>query len=383
MAVEPLALLEAVMPDAGIATGVPCSQLASTIDAVRGHPQWRFVPATSEGEAVALAAGTTIAGGSALVLMQNSGLGDALDPLVSLAEPFGVPLVLVVSHRGHPDHERLPQHAVMGRITHDLISLIGLERVDLDAAALAALPAAVQRCRDAGSSLAVVVPPGAIGPCPPAAAEPARVAPAHRAGRRDRNGRRRTVARREAIEAIASRRQRDTVLVSTTGYASRELYGTGDSDANLYLTGSMGFAGAFGLGISLARPDLRVVILDGDGSALMALGSLATAGAFAGPGYRHVILDNGVHDSTGGQPTVSSNVSFAAVAEGVGFAAARSDAEFPSLGDAADWILAQEGPALLTVAIRAAAAASAPRVGVSPLDQSARFARALAAGAPR
>ena len=110
-----------------------------------------------------------------------------------------------------------------------------------------------------------------------------------------------------------------SVLIATTGYTGRELYALADQPNQLYVVGSMGCASSLGLGLALVRPDLQVVVADGDGAALMRLGNFATVGAYAGDNFAHVLLDNGQHESTGGQSTVSHVVDFAALAAACGY----------------------------------------------------------------
>ena len=146
------------------------------------------------------------------------------------------------------------------------------------------------------------------------------------------------VGRRAALAALLDRRPAGTVLVASTGHISRELYAIADDERNVYLSGSMGYASAFGLGVSLQHPDLGVLVVEGDGSALMHLGSMATIGAAAGGGLRHVVLDNGVHGSTGGQPTSSSTVDFPALARAAGYRSVADDRALGSPAVAADWL---------------------------------------------
>jgi phosphonopyruvate decarboxylase len=127
-------------------------------------------------------------------------------------------------------------------------------------------------------------------------------------------------SRSEALRRlIALTPEGDTVLVATTGYTGRELFALADRPTHLYMVGSMGCASSLGLGLSLARPDLRVLVIDGDGAALMRLGNFATIGAYGGSNLIHLVLDNEAHDSTGAQATVSAGVSFARIAQACGY----------------------------------------------------------------
>jgi phosphonopyruvate decarboxylase len=169
----------------------------------------------------------------------------------------------------------------------------------------------------------------------------------------------------------------EAVVIGTTGHTSRQLFALGDRDRNVYLSGSMGHADAFGLGVSIDHPDLEVIVLDGDGAALMHLGNLATIGAFGGRGYRHIILDNAAHATTGGQPTVSPGVSFVDLAMALGYAAAASSTEFSTIGEAIAWLRGTSGPALLHAPIVATTRTNLPRVGVAPPDQKLRLRKTI------
>jgi len=110
-----------------------------------------------------------------------------------------------------------------------------------------------------------------------------------------------------------------TVLIASTGFNGRELYAIEDRANHLYMVGSMGCAASFGLGLALARPDKKIIVIDGDGAVLMRMGNMATLGAYGGDNFFHLLLDNHVHESTGGQATVSSAVDFQAVASACGY----------------------------------------------------------------
>ena len=351
-----------------------------------------FIPATDEGEAVAIAAGYVAAGGAASVAMQNSGLGHVLDPLLSLAIPFGIPIALVVSHRGRPGDEELAHHAPMGRITHALLELVGIETVDLGEIAVAEIGERWASRRSAGGSLAVIVRPGVLGACAsPALTEgdaaqrrtsgsaegrrgPHDGPPMHPDGRLEPGHRdHRVDVLTELLDAIGP----ETVVVGTTGHSSRHLFALADRDRNVYLSGSMGHAAAFGLGVGHRRPDVEVIVIDGDGAALMHLGSLATIAAFAGTTFRHIVLDNAAHATTGGQPTVSTGVSFASLALDLGYAAAASRADFATVAESIAWLRRTPGPVLLHIPTVAEAVPNLPRVGVEPRDQVTRLRQSL------
>jgi phosphonopyruvate decarboxylase len=168
-----------------------------------------------------------------------------------------------------------------------------------------------------------------------------------------------------------------TVVLASTGFCGRELYALDDRPNQLYMVGSMGCVTPLALGLALARPDLRVVAVDGDGAALMRMGVFATLGAYGPSNLTHVLLDNGAHESTGGQATVSQHVSFAGVAAACGYASA---VEGDTL-DVLDATLAAQadGAQFVRVAIRTGVPDGLPRPTVTPVEVKTRLMRHIAA----
>lgn len=363
-------------------TGVPCSYFTALIDYVVGEPGIRYVGATSEGEAMGIAAGAWLGGRMPVVLMQNSGLGNTVSPITSLNHPFRIPALLLITWRGRPGEADEPQHAVMGRITHELLDLMGVrhaplpDRPELLAAALATARA---HMRDTGLPFAFVVPKGCVGSAQ-GTSTPAVKAPQAAASVVDlRRGA--PIARHEALAAIGAALPPHAGLIATTGKTGRELFTLGDCDRNLYLVGSMGCASAVGLGAALTS-ERPLVVLDGDGAALMKLGNWATIGAERPENLVHVLLDNGVHDSTGGQPTASGSVDFAALALAAGYRGATRCDDAAGLNEALSGALAAPGPHLVHARIRPGSIATLGRPTLAPQDVATRFRAHLADGIP-
>ena len=359
---------------AGIAfySGVPCSFLTPLINRTLSDRSLRYVGAASEGEAVAIAAGAWLAGRETAVMCQNSGLGNAVNPLTSLNTPFRIPTLLIVTWRGQPGLRDEPQHELMGRITQSLLELMELphRRFPRDAASLGP---ALQEAREAmartGLPFAFVVEKGGLAD---EALDQAPLAPSPRGRRTDLGEGGERPSRLAVLERVLAAAPSDAPIVVTTGKAGRELFTLADRDQHLYQVGSMGCAAPMGLGIALTT-GRRTVVLDGDGSALMKLGSLATIGAYRPPGLLHVILDNGVHDSTGGQATVSPNVDFAAVSLACGYAHAFACDSAAGFAEAFAQALAVTGPALLHVRIRPGSLEKLGRPTIAPHEVAQRF----------
>lgn len=167
----------------------------------------------------------------------------------------------------------------------------------------------------------------------------------------------------------------DALVVCCNGYPSRELYSLRDRPENFYMIGSMGLAGPIALGVALARPGRRVVVLDGDGNVLMALGAMANVGAAAPPNLVHVILDNGAYASTGSQRTISRQVPLEEVARACGYAPVRRVRDAESLERV--WAEIADGPACIVVEVEPTDGAGLPRVEIEPPALARRFAEAI------
>ena len=360
----------------GFYTGVPCSYLTPLINRVASSRTLRYVGAASEGEAVAIAAGAYLAGQGTVVMCQNSGFGNAINPLTSLNHPFRIPTLIVCTWRGEPGARDEPQHTLMGRITQDLMRTIELPhavfpRIEAEIApALAAATAALQQ----GQSFALVMHEGSVADCP--LNEPPH-APQPPGTRHDlvRHGPR--PGRAELLERLLAAVPGQAAIVATTGKCGRELFTLADREQHLYQVGSMGCASGMGLGVALHSPH-PVIVLDGDGAALMKMGTLATIGAYRPANLVHILLDNGVHDSTGGQATVSPGVDFAAVALACGYRLVLTADDAPGFDETLRMALATPGPVLLHARIRPGSMSPLGRPTIAPHEVAARFKAFLA-----
>jgi phosphonopyruvate decarboxylase len=358
-------------------TGVPCSFLTPLINGVMSDRSLTYVGAASEGEAVAIASGAWLAGRRTVVMCQNSGLGNAVNPLTSLNAPFAIPTLFITTWRGEPGLKDEPQHAVMGKITHDLLSLMGIETASFPDTLEAVGPAfgrAVDAMAASQQPFAWVMRKGDVAD---AALNQAPL-PLRRPGVHDApNALGDRPTRAAALERFLSLVDPEAAVIATTGKCGRELFTLDDRDQHLYQVGSMGGASGMALGVALnsARP---VVVLDGDGAALMKLGAMATIGAYAPKRLIHVLLDNGVHDSTGGQATVSSSVDFAAVALACGYAYAASCVTLDGFEKTYRTAQSGEGPSLIHLKIAPGSMAALGRPTVTPAQVASRFKAFLA-----
>lgn len=362
-------------------SGTPCSYLGDFLNQLTVDSRIRFVSAVNEGDAVAISAGAELAGKRAGVIFQNSGLGNAVNPLTSLIHTFGIPLLMLISHRGRPRGKAdEPQHRLMGEITERLLELLDIGVAALDKRTLDRIfDNALKHLDELRRSFAMIAPHGTF--IEAAAAAP--VALQSVAGDGDRtietglsgDG----MSRTAALSIIRESLGRKTAFIATTGKTGRELYAIEDSDNQFYMVGSMGCALPLGIGVASVALERRVCVIDGDGALLMRTGSMATAGALAQSNLVHLVLDNGCHDSTGGQPSYSHAVDFPAMALACGF---RWVADVDNCDDLARVLTLSErhdGPIFIRVSIEAGSPSNLGRPAVSPEDVAARFREFLAA----
>lgn len=338
--------------------GVPCSFLAPLVTWCERNAPESYVAANNEGEAVAMATGGYLAGRRPVVMIQNSGLGNTVNPFTSLCYPMRIPLLLLVTWRGEPGRPDEPQHRLMGSVTPPMLELMEIDH-QLIATAPAAFRAQVngisEDLQGTGRSRALIVPGGSIRPQP--AESPSSELP----------------LRRSVIAAIVGELPDDAVVVATTGKTGRELEADHDRPANLYLVGSMGCASSVALGIAMQRPDRAVVVLDGDGAALMRLEAMVSVGAHRPRRLVHVLLDNGAYESTGGQRTNSSDVDFLGIANACGYESACTTDDAGRAAAHVRRALAGGGPHLIRVEIGVGSDPALGRPSRTPAEVAERL----------
>jgi len=342
-------------------TGVPCSFLTPLLNRIISDPGLKYVAATNEGEAVAIAAGAWLADKKTVVSFQNSGLGNAVNPLTSLNYPFNI-----------------PQHELMGRRTKNILSAIEIpfEHVPSDVANLERVvklaaetidhtdrPFALILSKDTffeepleqigeetGSDRPTILDTGDDGTTFPADLP----------------------SRFSVLTALQDQLPENALIIATTGKCGRELFTLRDRPRNLYQVGSMGCASAMALGLAL-NTSQPVIVLDGDGAALMHMGNLATIGAEAPRNLIHVLLDNGVHDSTGGQRTVSHGMSFTGIASACGYRMVTRCTDVDMFSERFSEMLKINGPSLCHVLIAPGSVKKLGRPTILPKDVARRF----------
>lgn len=296
-------------------TGVPDSYLNGFCNCLmKNVAAERHMIAANEGNAVGIAAGYYFSTDTVpLVYMQNSGLGNALNPLLSLVDKnvYSVPMILLIGWRGEPGSGDWPQHQTQGEVTLKILDMLGIPYViaqDEDDSLEEQVRECVENAKREKRPAAIVGRKGVF------------------AGGKKPNitDTEYPLYREEAIEIILDTLPENTIYTATTGRASRELYflreRRKEGHQNDFLNvGSMGHASSVALGIAAANKKRLVVCLDGDAAAMMHMGAFTMASKTDVPNLLHIILNNGAHESVGGQPSAGYRVDFTKIAQGSGY----------------------------------------------------------------
>ena len=338
-----------VLGDSGVTffTGVPDSLLKEFCACVTVtlKPEDHLISA-NEGAAVGLAIGHYIGTGSLpLVYLQNSGLGNVVNPLLSLASPevYGTPMLLMLGWRGEPGKKDEPQHVHQGRVMAKMLEDMDLPFVVLSEDMVEAevqTKAAAQQARDINGPVALVVKKNTFDKY--AAPEVEADLP---------------LGREEAIIAAAETLEDNAAVICTTGMPSRELFefrarNEAGHDRDFLTVGGMGHASQIALGLAMSQPARPIYCFDGDGAVLMHMGSMAITGQSNAKNLIHLVFNNGVHGSVGGQPTVGFNIDMPKIAIACGYASAQRVTNKKGLHSAITMARATDGVSFIEVQVR-------------------------------
>lgn len=318
-----------------------CAYITDNFDAQHN------IIAANEGGAIGLAAGYHLATGKVgCVYMQNSGEGNIINPLASLTdkEVYHIPVLLLIGWRGRPGVHDEPQHVKQGKITTELLNVMGINYEILskeEAQAANQIATAMKNIQETGEVFALVVEKDTFDSYT-----------LQNVVKNDYG-----ITREEAIQMVAGKMEKDAAIVSTTGMISRELfeYRTNNNqghERDFLTVGSMGHASQIALGIAMEKPNRRIYCFDGDGASIMHMGSMAIVASKQPRNYVHVVFNNGAHDSVGGQPTVGHKIDLVAVAKAVGYKQAMMVDTKANLETALKQISTIEGPVLLEIRVR-------------------------------
>lgn len=335
-------------------TGVPDSLLKSFCAYLQDHERNHII-AANEGGAIALGMGYHLATGKMpLVYLQNSGLGNTINPLLSLAdkEIYNIPMLLMIGWRGQPGVKDEPQHIKQGRVMVEMLHAMEIPYLFLakdDTTAAQQLKEAAQTT----GPLAILVEKNTFvsyalqNPMPEAA----------------------NFTREDAIEAIVSSLIGNEAIIATTGMASRELFEirlklNQPHQADFLTIGGMGHASQIALGVALNQPERPVICLDGDGALLMHMGAMAIIGQTQCENFTHIVLNNHAHDSVGGQPTAANGIDLVKIAKAIGYSNAFSLSDLNDIKAC----LGQKGPTLIEIKVKKGARKDLGRPTTTPLE---------------
>lgn len=329
-------------------TGVPCSYFRSVIHCLKGHPASSYYIAPNEGSALALASGAVLGGEGACVMIQNSGLGNLLNPLTSLSLIYNLPVLLFVSARAYGIADE-PQHEIMGKKMGALLDALEIAHWDLPQGEnfAQALDQGLAVMRKSQRPVVFFVRKGTFAASEESAQKFESRFP---------------MKRMEAISVIRECLDGNDLVFATTGKPSRELFAMGDRPGNFYMQGSMGHIASLGLGVALLQKDRRVIVLDGDGAFLMHMGVLSMVGRYQPRNFYHLVLDNESYETTGDQDTTSTNTDFEAVAQACGYRKTWQVKESGELRKQMPKIFEEPGPVLLRIKINRLPTKDIPRI---------------------
>jgi len=354
-------------------TGVPDSLLKDFCAYVSDHsPPENHIITANEGSAVGVATGYHLATKKyPIVYMQNSGFGNAVNPLLSLADPkvYSIPMLLLIGWRGEPGKKDEPQHLVQGKIMSSLLADMNIHfeiLPDFLEGAIEAIDTAVHHMENRPGPYAFLVKRQCFTKYKMKNVEPNAY----------------HLTREEILRLVLDHVGPWDVLVGTTGFLSRELYEIReerkqDHKREFLTVGSMGHASAIALGIAHTKRSRQVVCLDGDGAMLMHMGTMATIGTMRVGNLKHVLINNGSHDSVGGQPTRAFQLDFTAMARGAGYQWAKVVSTPDEVKAGMTELLAVEGPALLEIRSNKGARKNLGRPKKTPLENKVEFMRFL------
>jgi len=332
----------------------------------------KHIITANEATAIGLAGGHYMATGTpACVYLQNSGLGNTVNPVMSCAHEnvYGLPMLLLIGWRGEPGVKDEPQHNFAGAQTPALLDAMKVKYAILPdniAEAEVVVKEATEYMQANQAPYALLVKKNTFAKYK----LQSNLVPAGP-----------TMSREDAIKGCADHMGNDVAMVSATGMPSRELYehrvsqfGVEGATGRDFLTvGSMGCCSSIALGLALGAPGKQIVCLDGDGGTIMHMGALVTNGMKAPPNFKHIIVNNGAHDSVGGQPSYAFEFDLTAVAKAAGYKGVRTVSTPEDLAEGCKWLKESDGPVMLEVRVTQGARSDLGRPKSTPAENKTAF----------
>jgi len=362
-------------------TGVPDSTFAGFINELYLDNDITHRIAVNECEAVFLAGGYNVStGNNGVVYMQNAGLGKAVNPITSYLKPYEIPMLFMIGWRGQPGLTSLflpdePQHIPMGEITLKLLDLLKIpyEILSNDLIEVEAQIRGAQMYMETEkSSCALIIPQKnkIVG-------KKFSAMDSFFEGNKKGN-----ISREDVVKAVVHNMKSEDIIVSTTGKVSRELYefreeNGGDHSKDFLNVGGMGGALAQAIEIALQHPDRKVYCLDGDGAALMQLGTMIIAGHYHPKNLIHIIINNGCYQSTGNQPNISNSMHFGAIGITCGYKNIGTAFFYQQFYEYLEDFKNKDGPSLIIAHCGKQCRSNLGRPSTTPLDNKKGFMKNL------
>ena len=325
----------------------------------------------NEGSAIALASGYYLATGKTpLVYLQNSGLGNAINPLVSLCDStvYKIPMLILIGWRGEPGNLDEPQHIKQGAIQEKLLNTLEIpyEIIDNELKNYNLISDLISKSKNEDRPVALLIKKNTFSKYKT---------------KKVTSNTSQLMLREKVLEEILNSEIKNEIFVTTTGKTSREFYELRKNNSEVinkdFLTiGSMGHCSQIALGISLFNKN-DVYCIDGDGSVIMHMGSLAISGTSNSKNFKHIILNNGSHESVGGQPTVGKKINFSKIAKSSGYKKVKKISTYTELKKSIKWLNSNEGPLLLEVLIKNGSRENLGRPIESPNENKLNFMKNL------
>ncbi len=350
-------------------TGVPDSLLKSICAYITDNvSKENNIIAANEGGAIALGAGYHLATGKVpLIYMQNSGMGNATNPLLSLVDKkvYSIPMLLLIGWRGEPGIKDEPQHIKQGEVTTKLLDAMDIHYdiiPDDFEKAKVIIEKSIEYIKENNSPLAFIIRKGVFEPY-------------ELQNKIETNF---EMTREDAIKILVDSLNDDDIVVSTTGKTSRELFEYREElkqghKRDFLTVGSMGHTSQIALGIALQKPKRNVYCFDGDGAVIMHTGSLGIIGAASPKNFKHIVFNNGAHDSVGGQPTIGFDLNFGSIANVFNFKSSFYATNISQLKESIIDFKNSEGPSLLEIRINKGARKDLGRPTISPIENKNSF----------
>ena len=350
-------------------TGVPDSLLKDICSYISDNaPADKHIIAANEGGAVALAMGYYLATSKTpLVYMQNSGFGNTINPLLSLADPkvYSIPMLLVIGWRGEPGVKDEPQHVKQGEVSETLLKTLDIPYVIISSKTKnidKVISGAIKKAEENNEPHAILVRKGTFEPY----------------SLKTKIKTNFDLNREEAIIKTTELLSDSDIIVATTGKTSRELFefrsrNNQGHHRDFLTVGGMGHANQIALGISIAKPNKKVYCFDGDGAALMHTGSLGIIGDLKIDNFKHIIFNNGAHDSVGGQPTIGFDIDFGKIAKSFNYTKVFRIEKLNHFDEIFMNFQKEKGPCLLEILVNKGARQDLGRPTVSPKENKLDF----------